>query len=1265
MAVDLVTASDIADWSGRLGSRGLLPDLVQRLVVGSPGISLTQVDFPAGEGIAKHGADGLVESKGRHPFVPSGESLWELSVNAGATQKANADYKKRTKETSEEVRKGTTYVALTGRRWDAKKWAKTKSDAKEWKAVKAVDADLLYTWLLSVPSAHLWLTEQIKRPPSGARSLRGVWSSLRERSNPPLTPAIVVAGRDDKAKWLAAWLGGPAGAVGVATSSDRDLGAVLAAVAELEEIGGVVDRTVLVSTPEAWDHFASSLTPLILISTVPDVDTARAVANGHHVLLPMADQLAGGGSSESLDLGKPRRMPMAEALREAGVPSDRSYELAGIARRSTPAFLRIISTDPSVSTPAWAQSANRRALTALFLAGSWIEENEADTAVIDTLSDEAVELVPRLRELRRLADSPARFHNGVWYVTSKEDLWRVAVGGDLLKADLERLSEAALSVFTEVNPARELEASQRHAAQVHGKVRAWSSHLRDGLADSLAFLGSLDGDVRTSDGSQISPFITGTVAKILKWANEDTSIDRWASLDDVLSLFAEAAPDELLSACLSASSGASPLFALLFEDQDKSGSIFTQFSPHSTVQNALERVAWNPQLLPSAAIVLARLANIDPGGYWSNRPAESLENMFREAFAWSDAPTDQKLAVIDRITQDFPDVAWKFLSGICLDGPHRSYMLPSAARWRSWGEVGAEPRRDPAYEGQLLERLMTLWSGTPDRVVQTVKRLSILPRTIQLSVLDALVSDTYGLSPEQESEIAEELRNFQYFEPKRRGDKADETVERAEQVVAALTGKDPIDGNLWLFGLWPRLASSFGHEENYETELADLRLTAVREILDTLGNDGVRTVAQRAENPNAVGFTLFTALDSVDLTGLATDLLESNDPKEVGAGQGFVWAISGRPDPKVAPVDLVRQNTQLSSSAVSAMFAAMALTPELYELLAAKDEEVQKLYWARVDTRNIHEDVDPSMATRALIDHDRSEAALDYLMTRRHRQKSAQPSSLVLLALNAMLDNPNPERWRGGMMSFQVSTLLADASQDESVPDDDFMRLELNFLPWLEENRRNDEAKTPLRMHRKLASDPAFFAEAIATCYRSDAADESDEQGAEDNDAARAQVATSVYRLLKSWKLLPGTKVGGGVDVKVLKEWIEQSRQLFAASGHSRIGDSNIGEILSHAPHGADGGWPCEPVRDVIDAVESDDLEEGFEIGRRNQRGVTSRAMFAGGSQETELAAEYEQYAAIASAWPRTRASLQRIAESYRWQASRIDAKTELEEDKR
>ena len=72
----------------------------------------------------------------------------------------------------------------------------------------------------------------------------------------------------------------------------------------------------------------------------------------------------------------------------------------------------------------------------------------------------------------------------------------------------------------------------------------------------------------------------------------------------------------------------------------------------------------------------------------------------------------------------------------------------------------------------------------------------------------------------------------------------------------------------------------------------------------------------------------------------------------------------------------------------------------------------------------------------------------------------------------------------------------------------------------------------------------------------------------------------------------------------------------------------------------------AEPVRELIEDLHSQGFEEGMHTGKFNSRGITSRPMGDGGTQERQLAAKHRACAdQISDLWPRTGALLRQMAE--------------------
>ncbi len=191
--------------------------------------------------------------------------------------------------------------------------------------------------------------------------------------------------------------------------------------------------------------------------------------------------------------------------------------------------------------------------------------------------------------------------------------------------------------------------------------------------------------------------------------------------------------------------------------------------------------------------------------------------------------------------------------------------------------------------------------------------------------------------------------------------------------------------------------------------------------------------------------------------------------------------------------------------------------------------------------------------------------------------------------------------------------------------------LEWNYLQLLEHSRR--PAKVLLRA---LSEEPSLFIKMLSAVFRPSEEVELSSPNSPILTQARA-IASQAYRLLSLWNRLPGTREDGTLDGEVLETWIKQARALAKSVGREDIADSKIGEMLSASPIGADGNWPAEPVREVLDLFRSKPMLNSFQVGRRNRRGVTTRMPRDGGEQERALAAQYRAWAkAISFEHPHT-----------------------------
>lgn len=226
---------------------------------------------------------------------------------------------------------------------------------------------------------------------------------------------------------------------------------------------------------------------------------------------------------------------------------------------------------------------------------------------------------------------------------------------------------------------------------------------------------------------------------------------------------------------------------------------------------------------------------------------------------------------------------------------------------------------------------------------------------------------------------------------------------------------------------------------------------------------------------------------------------------------------------------------------------------------------------------------------------------------------------------------------------------LLDHLERVAFHDPEVAQLEFSYFDFLDDH-------SPSRaLFNALGQDPGQFVELVAMVYRA--------EGEPVREFAPAQKGrlSLAYSILHNWPSIPTSDAEGHVDADRLWEWISAVRGSLIQHGRRTVGDEVLGQVLSASPHGDDGIWPVEAVRNIVELIRSDALDTGLHIGKKSRRGVTSRGVFDGGDQERELDEEYGAMAAqAASRWPRTARILRGIADSYREESRIHDARAEL-----
>ncbi|MDF0607192.1 HigA family addiction module antitoxin [Neisseriaceae bacterium TC5R-5] len=1269
-----IKANDIEQWvSHKILPRSRLAVFL-RTLVNSTGRGLTKVDFPGNDDAERPGWDGFVEATEGTPWIPSGYSYWEFGTNKESMAKAEKDFKKSVRALTD-IKEGAqiTFVFVTPRCWNKKKeWADSKRREGIWKDVRAYDASDIEQWLEQSLSAQAWFTNEtngIER--HNVRSLDKCWLDWVGDSLLPGTlfrPAIEAYKSIVLSRLSKPIIGEP---ICIAADSVEEALAFLSQLLSengREELASYRDRVLVFDKPGTFTSLAAGSQNLIPVAFSREVEREFRLHKG-----PTSFVIHPRNASNvtfNIVLEPVNHQTFNMALTEIGESRDRVLQLEKESGRSLTVLRRRLSKLSAVRTPEWAaDQATAEKLIPFLLAGAWDSQNDKDQSGLSSLAgNRPYDVLERnCQNLIRLNDAPVWSVGTYRGVVSKIDLL-FAIAPFVTRADLESYFLMAGEVLGEDDPALDLDEGQRWNASMYGKTREFSKVFRDAISETFVLL-SVHGQelFKSRLGIDIESKVKGVVNGLLQ---EPLTTRILEANNRDLPTYAEAAPDEFLTILERDLKLEEPAVVDLF--RPVSASLLITNSPsYVGLLWALEGLAWNPDTLTRTVDILAQLSQIEFKDNYLNKPINSLMSIFRAWMPQTAASTQERVSLIKRLVKKFPSVAW----ALCIAqlGVHDTTgNYNHKPRWRPDGFGFGEPfqTNEPsmAFRDEILQIVLNWGEYTLGMLNGLVTRLPWLSEADQACVWEKIKEwGKSKASDEDKATMREKIRitTFSRFALERceKEGKTTNLAAMGKAIYAELEPSDLLLKHTWLFlsGLIEESSedmsnldcSDNSNFEKHNKHVKNLRMEALREILKNRGFSGVLELSQRKN----------AALMIAPL--LVSDLLSSKELREF-LQYIFVSILEGKED------------VQSRKSFLSYILRAIVSDDEreviLKSIMQSLPEEnavkllllapFSKSSWRIVDTlsdaaqTNYWDEIQPGLASgnqthrneavERLLQATRPHAAFSYVS---FQLTKLDPQILFRLLVKMKQKHKEPsEQFRTD--SYRIEEAFKYLNNSPELTLDQKAHLEFFYIEFLAPfGVRTRDCGIP-NLERYIALHPEFFVQLIVWGYkRKDDAEDPPEFQASENSGGWAERGCM---LLQALECMPIDHYSEW-SIADFEKWILTVRELCTQLSRAEIGDLCIGKLLSNAPVGNDGVWPCESVRDVMNNIESESMMDGAFLGVYNSRGVHMRGN--GGQQERELAERYRQWgqALRTSHSFVARKLLGRLVETYEREASQND----------
>jgi hypothetical protein len=1260
-----IEPGDIRNWITRRQKhcQQTLPELVRRLILAHAGNNIEDFNFPIGDSTANQGWDGVLKTPVKSIFFPEGTSGWELSAQneRSIKSKANKDYEKRTADPRGLTPSESTFVFVTPQIFpDPLKWRQEKLDENNWNSILVIDGDKLEQWLYLTPATALWLARQTRDGVSGnIRDIEDAWIWWAQCTEPPMSTSLVLAGRHPEADRIRTWLGNNPDVLEVQGDHPDETYAFLyssfAFLSELER-SRALSRCIVVKDADDFKNCSDSFkTPLIIAAPSSCSELARVAARkGHHIFIAM-DSMSF-GRRDFLRLSRPKRIDVEKCLRECGLSESDSQRIARDSGRSIPVLRRhLLMLRGSIITPLWVSSQSAKVSVPILLAASWADDKKGDRKVIEFLSEMGYNVILKeLSALLKMDDPPLIKVGNIWMLKSPLEAWFL-LSDRIDNNILERFRQSICAVLTETHPKYDLPPENRWAAAMYDKMSNYSEKIRKGMIQSLVLMAVYGHQPRSP--SSLQTFVSSVVREVLVSAKYWQA---WASLKDVTPLLAEASPDAFLDVVQEVLAQNPSLFdGLLRDDGD---AIFAECR-HSGLLWALESLAWSPDYFAGAVRALAELAAIDPGGHWANRPSASLRDIFLPGFPQTNATPEARLGVFDALIEKDPRLVWQFSRAYFERGLlSQSYQF----HWRDRGgeRSALEPENDEQYRKYsrgLYHKLAQLASRR-ENVISSAGNFTRLNREIQDKVITALkVTDSTMFSNVEIKQLVGNIREQLNWINTYGKNAILDHIGDLNEILNKYTPQDAIERVGWLLeNPWPRLPEGEAREfAQREESIIRAQKAAAREVLDQISLKSALRFGRSVEYPGVFGRALSHAVRDDNEDVLVLDELLRNVPDNtliiIGYSAGRIQ-IAGPlwPDRQIKRT---KDKGNYSPESCALFCLGLPEGPETWLKVSALGSDVEQAYWHRATGQSPSgSSHDAETAVKKLLEVHRPERAIKI---------AGQPtisisSSLIRqLILEFLKSSPkDKEIHLTGMSAYHLGYLFNQLYDRNELSTVEIAQLEWPFASLFDDFKHS--TSEPQAIHRLLQQDTALFAHLVSFVYkRDDGTPDPEHEGME---KTRLDNMTHASKpILDSWRLMPGLKDDGTIVQEELMEWVESARQVCDRNKYVTGGDLQIAKMLSHAPSDADGAWPHRAVRNVIEHVASQIIDEHIEIELYNSRGATTRILGTGGAPERELSANYKIMSdELKIKWPRTARILRSLANTYENEANQHDISADL-----
>lgn len=403
----------------------VFPALIKKLVIASANSGMTSMRFPSNDSIWTSSFDGYVTGifKG-DSFLPTGNSIWEVSTSKDFKTKITKDYKKRTEEAVFFDKSEYTFILCTPLIFDGNILdleSKMQND-RIWKSVKIYDAMLITDWLNKHIEVILWLYNEFENNDINyqiftASSSLNLYLSM---TRPQFTKSILLCSQNNnEGNQIAAFMNNlrlqESGAFLLFSPVSIEHGALFS----LSVISGdqsLFEKTIVVENIESLSFIENNFSNKIVIINFYWNGIGLRL-NSNRYVFTVTDE----GKNPIQKLNNIRFDDFRNELEMMGFDVGDSYNITEKTNRNISCLKRMYALDPLLRIPVWAQDTQRNAIIPLALVSEINKRYDGDIETVNQLYN-SPDYISVLESHRIINQSPVFSFEDLYKINYKEEV---------------------------------------------------------------------------------------------------------------------------------------------------------------------------------------------------------------------------------------------------------------------------------------------------------------------------------------------------------------------------------------------------------------------------------------------------------------------------------------------------------------------------------------------------------------------------------------------------------------------------------------------------------------------------------------------------------------------------------------------------------------------------------------------------------------------------------------------------------------------------